>query len=304
MLDGTVAVSDMGLSKLESRDTTILTQTFAIMGTMAFAAPEQVGSFRDADAKTDICQLGKTLYYLMTGQLPGIMDFSLLPPGLGYIVQKATRTNPTDRYGTVAELLDAINLFKSAQSPAATLKQRYEVYIQSAQSLLQQNRYESATIASIIACLSEALAADADNFLDYFDKVPVPLLGVFENTSLQDTIGVLEGYCRTLEKQVNNHTWSYAEDVARRMDVIFKGSNDGHIRALALQAVLIAAVERWRFSAMDSFITMLKQVKASEAVEVADIIQRQKIRYKLMADKIPRHELVVPLQAAHDAASA
>ena len=66
---GRIAVSDLGAAKLEPRDTTVLTQTHVVVGTLAFLAPEQFlpGGSRRADFRTDIYQLGKVLYQLLTG---------------------------------------------------------------------------------------------------------------------------------------------------------------------------------------------------------------------------------------------
>ena len=75
ILGGRVVVSDLGLAKLLDRDSTPLTATGAVVGTRDYIAPEQMmpGGSRDADVRTDIYQLGKTLYQMLTGLSPALV---------------------------------------------------------------------------------------------------------------------------------------------------------------------------------------------------------------------------------------
>jgi serine/threonine protein kinase len=74
--DGTVKVTDLGLSRVLQPDEEVtdvtedgdgLTSSGMIMGTVDFMAPEQALTPRDADERADIYGLGCTLYYLATG---------------------------------------------------------------------------------------------------------------------------------------------------------------------------------------------------------------------------------------------
>ena len=82
---GRIAVSDFGLAKLDTRDSTILTQTGAFYGTFAYSAPEQhlPAGTREADVRTDVCQLGKMLYHMLTGKSPVLIEQDALPRGPG-----------------------------------------------------------------------------------------------------------------------------------------------------------------------------------------------------------------------------
>jgi eukaryotic-like serine/threonine-protein kinase len=68
--DGSVKVGDFGLSVSSlAREDTQLTMTGAVMGTPAFASPEQLRG-DPLDVRSDIYSVGGTLYYLLTGQPP------------------------------------------------------------------------------------------------------------------------------------------------------------------------------------------------------------------------------------------
>jgi serine/threonine protein kinase len=118
--DGTLVVSDLGLAKLNQRDSTILTQASVIMGTEVYCAPEQwmLGGSRDADARTDVYQLGKVLQQLLTGEMPVYLDRRRIPAALCVIIAKATAERPEDRYQSVEALLEAVAAYEP--SPKTT----------------------------------------------------------------------------------------------------------------------------------------------------------------------------------------
>jgi hypothetical protein len=66
--DGRVKVGDFGLAK-SLLDNTRLTRTGTFLGTLLFAAPEQVRAGR-VDQQSDVYAAAATLYYLLTGQAP------------------------------------------------------------------------------------------------------------------------------------------------------------------------------------------------------------------------------------------
>ena len=94
--NGRVVLIDLNASRKESdaaADTVIL-------GTVGYAAPEQLGLFQ-TDARTDIYAAGVLLNVMLTGKHPT----EVFAPGrAGWIVRKCTALNPTDRFQTAAAL--------------------------------------------------------------------------------------------------------------------------------------------------------------------------------------------------------
>lgn len=125
--DGTdeVLVTDFGIAR-SMGETTSLTSAGSVLGTLAYAAPEQLEG-HPLDVRTDVYALGGTLYELLTGFVPfqrqsaaALISAHLieppprptagnpaLPPALDAVIAQAMAKNPDDRYASCGELADA-----------------------------------------------------------------------------------------------------------------------------------------------------------------------------------------------------
>jgi len=115
-------LADFGLAKMDHATRPNLTMPGQVLGTMAYAAPEQIQE-GPIDAGVDIYSLGIVLYELLAGKLPfhGETAFDFLmarlsdppvplltanpnaPPIFVPILDRALAQNPADRYQTMAE---------------------------------------------------------------------------------------------------------------------------------------------------------------------------------------------------------
>ncbi|MBR4515222.1 MAG: serine/threonine protein kinase [Lachnospiraceae bacterium] len=121
--EGGVKLIDFGTAKeyvIENNaDTTAL-------GTRGYAAPEQFGDSKghgiyNTDARTDIYNLGATLYHVVTGMNPCEPPYEIKPirewnpklsSGLEKILLKCTQPNPDDRYQSCKELMYALEHYR------------------------------------------------------------------------------------------------------------------------------------------------------------------------------------------------
>ena len=121
--EGGVKLIDFGTAKeyvIENNaDTTAL-------GTRGYAAPEQFGDSKgrgiyNTDARTDIYNLGATLYHVVTGMNPCEPPYEIKPirewnpklsSGLEKILIKCTQANPDDRYQSCKELMYALEHYR------------------------------------------------------------------------------------------------------------------------------------------------------------------------------------------------
>lgn len=120
-------LADFGLAKMEESTKPNLTMPGQVLGTMAYAAPEQIQE-GEIDARVDIYSLGIVLYELLAGKLPfkGETPFDFLmarltdpplplleanpdvPPIFAPILDKALAQEADDRYQTMAEFSQAL----------------------------------------------------------------------------------------------------------------------------------------------------------------------------------------------------
>lgn len=114
---GRVKVVDFGLAKISTPGpegfSTMHTQAGAILGTPAYAAPEQMKANASVDHRADIYSLGVMFYEMLTGDIPqGVFE----PPSrkrhadqrLDQVVIRAMQEKPDLRYQKVTEMRDDV----------------------------------------------------------------------------------------------------------------------------------------------------------------------------------------------------
>jgi WD40 repeat protein/serine/threonine protein kinase len=142
--DGQLKILDLGLARLHTTGQQELTSTGQMMGTLDYIAPEQTGDSHDVDIRADIFSLGATLYKLLTGvtpysdpryntavkrlaalandPIPPVQDRrNDVPAELATVVSRMLAKDPDDRFGTPAEVAQALEPFAAGAEPAALL---------------------------------------------------------------------------------------------------------------------------------------------------------------------------------------
>ncbi len=296
ILDGRIVLSDLGLAKLADRDSTILTQTRAIVGTDMYLAPEQrfVGGSRDADIRTDIYQLGKTLYQLVSGLEPALVDFSKTPPGLAHVIRRATREQPNERYQSVGQLVDAILAYQRAKDPDSNPLGAFESALARVNDRLERNEYREDEVQELVQVLgSDAVQQENEQFLELIDSIPKEILVVMTDLFHTDMEPILEHYITVLDDLVSGHGFSYAETVADRMkELVASPKIRASLKSLAIEATLLAAVRLNRFAAMNSLGDMLVSITDDDfAAAVYDVLDRRRTDYKVVSSQVPSLKL-------------
>jgi len=142
--DGSVKIGDFGLSvSTLAKDDTYITASGVIMGTPAYASPEQLRG-DELDARADIYSVGATLFTLLTNRVPFEGENAVqvvanavnkkptplselredVPPGLERAVARCLAKEPDGRYADYRALRDALLPFSSQEPEPASLKAR------------------------------------------------------------------------------------------------------------------------------------------------------------------------------------
>ncbi len=142
--DGSVKVGDFGLSvSTLSTDDTFATATGVVLGTPAYASPEQLRG-DELDVRADIYSVGATLFTLLTAQAPVAGKNAVqvvanvvnqkpkpvgelrtgVPPGLERLVARCLAKEAEGRYADYMALRNALLPFSSRQPEPATMTAR------------------------------------------------------------------------------------------------------------------------------------------------------------------------------------
>jgi hypothetical protein len=291
---GRIAVSDFGLAKLDTRDSTVLTQTNAFYGTFAYSAPEQhlPAGTREADVRTDVCQLGKMLYHMLTGKSPVLIEQDALPRGLVHIVQRAASAHPEDRYQTLGELLDALRYYQLSKDPTRNTREALENLVLQAEDLLRRHEYQAGNLRAILGLLVNLESHGPKTIVEFFDRLPREILPVLAGEFPAEFLAPLRAYAGAIQSRVAGYSFAYADTVARRMRAVFVHARNGEVKTLALQITLIAAVELNRYAAMNVFNSLLTTVKDVDlAIAAAEMLRAHARHYQKVAEQVPPSRL-------------
>ena len=105
--DGTPKLTDFGLARQQTADHG-QTQAGAVLGTIDFMPPEQRLDATATDARSDLWSLAATLYQMITGEVPRVIDLDDVPRQLRLALSRALKSKQADRYQTAQEFRDAL----------------------------------------------------------------------------------------------------------------------------------------------------------------------------------------------------
>jgi hypothetical protein len=188
--DGNIMVIDFGTAreyKHQSSEDTIH------LGTKGYAAPEQFqDNHQQTDPRTDIYNLGATMYHLVTGKNPSKPPFKFLPirqvdrtlsSGLESIILKCVAPDPNERYQTVDDLEFALEHYQELE--VETIKQK---------SLAYRKWVTLGCVATILSSLSVGLRLYANSLLSntYDEELRSARIAVNQDEQIEDYISAIK----------------------------------------------------------------------------------------------------------------
>lgn len=236
------AISDFGLMKATTSESTTLTGTGVQGGTERYAAPELMGNFKRATARSDIFSFGVFLLDIYIGNVHRIPYTEVQFNGaIGHIASKCTKKLAARRYGSVAEvrsaLFEALQLekpiFSSSKDEEALNHLRSEKSLDETQwdqvfLALEDAEPAGAAIAALLLAFTKThllqLQADAPDLLEAFASY----------------------YTEYADRGKGRFDFSYCDVISDKLGWLFELSAVGtKARAIISLLILGASHNRW-----------------------------------------------------------
>jgi serine/threonine protein kinase len=293
--DDQIKISDLGLGKFSTRDSSIITSSNIYMGTQGFIPPEffRHGGTKNADVRSDIYQLGKTIYNIFTNSNPSLIQKDILPGGLLFIIQKCINDNPDARYQSVNEVANSLSSYLKSLSPQENPSSAFENLINIAIANSKLKLFDKDNVEEIIKIVF-SFRDDTEFFFNKFNEIPLNVLDVVASNLNELCKELIDIYCTTVTRhfQEDRINFSDAELVASAMLHIYNGSADIEIKMRSMKMTLFAAVYCNRYYAMAIFDEMLLNIKNDQdAFVVSEMLKENIADYEQVASRIPTSQL-------------
>ncbi|MBN8876889.1 MAG: protein kinase [Sphingobacteriales bacterium] len=288
--DGRIVVSDLGFGRNIDRKSEVHDSSKYGNGTVVYMAPEQKDALENADHRTDVYQLGKTLQTLFSGD-PTAMDTTNIPPGVIHIIRTATAFNPGSRHQSVSELMNDIDVYSSKFDPITNSQLGFET----ANNLIKQSiRENDLTIEKCLSLIDIMVSGKMSEieYVENFDKIPTQALKHMAQRLDSELDRMLSLYDEYIPEYRRNAEWDYAEVISEKMRTIYESTNNLDFKARTLRIILQNAISFNRFSVMDDFDSILQSIKSDdEGFAIAQMLRQEQDNYSRLFDRVPPSKL-------------
>jgi eukaryotic-like serine/threonine-protein kinase len=165
---GSVKLADFGIAK--AAEQTRITQVGSVLGTAAYLSPEQARG-EEAGPASDIYSLGVCAYQFLAGRLPheysSLTELALkqqndtvepirperpeVPEALDRAIRVALHVDPAGRYGSAAEMAEAVRAGAQGEDTEATMRLAATDYEDAATQALPRTQYERRIDPTMVA---------------------------------------------------------------------------------------------------------------------------------------------------------
>ena len=209
--DGTLVLIDFGTAR-EYKESKC--EDTKALGTRGYAAPEQQAASSQSDRRTDIYNLGATMYHLLTGRSPARELYGMRPireidptlsEGTEYIVSKCIQTDPADRYQSAKELMYDLSRYGELEEGKRKKNKRKfigmcvslalslvflasGIALQNTANSIKKNTYDSAVLAASSAATTEESTAMFKKAIQLAPEREDAYVDLLDNIFLSDGI--------------------------------------------------------------------------------------------------------------------
>lgn len=209
--DGTLVLIDFGTAR-EYKDSK--SEDTIALGTRGYAAPEQQAALSQTDQRTDIYNLGATMYHLLTGRSPARELYGMRPireidptlsEGTEYIVSKCIQPDPADRYQSAKELMYDLSRYGELEEGKRKKNKRIFVgmcislicsilfltsgiFLHRTANSIRKNTYDTAVVAASSAATTEESTAMFKKAIQLAPEQEDAYVDLLDNIFLSDGI--------------------------------------------------------------------------------------------------------------------
>lgn len=287
-------LSDFGLGKDLSSNSTEVTRTSQWSGTEPYMAPEQFDAMKTTDYRADVFSLGKLLYEMLTGEAPpvGSINGEDLPEPFRYFVARCCDAKAENRYRDSAEALEAFDRVTDAggEEPASAKL-----------NALVEEWWDTPTGADIevVQRIHELLSQHEDDeqlFTREVPRLPQDLLHQYQDDQPELFLSMLERYDRHVSGGL---PFSYCDVVARFYSDIWERSSNLRLRKLVLRRLINMGASHNRFFVRDVVSDILADVEDVSSAEMArEVIKEDPQHAQWFASRVLRTNPPRPISEA------
>lgn len=266
--DNDLVVSDFGLGRQFTSESTRQTQTGFGLGTPLYMAPEQFTDAKNASEVSDIYALGRMLLELYTERLsPGSVDYSNVPPEIEVIVRRCLEADPSKRFPNVTDLKIAfLSIFDTAA--------------------ISQHLDKLDAVITRLSSVVDASEEDARIFLDGLLKsindgdliqhavmsVTSQVFGIIENLDRDGLRSIIKQYVSLMTSQ--GWPFGFTDKIGNTCRDIFFAVSDFEVRAELIYCAIEVGASHNRWHVMEIAGKLLcERKKPGEAVPIKERIE-------------------------------
>jgi len=258
--DDDLAVSDFGIGRVLDAVGDRVTRTGAAMGTRYYMSPEQSTDAKHVDLRTDIFSLGRMLYELYTEKLnTAVQQLDRVPAAVAPIISKCTKTQPDERYASIAEMKEewraVLRAEESPDNAAETTRLVAEIIA------TPSNASKVVSLLSLISTDNH----DSDLLADVLLRIPYGAVAVAYQAEPTLVVGSIERFTDYLLSQ----GWgvSYVDKVGVRCANLFSALPDPSLRIRLLLCTLSLGISHRRPIVIEAASHLLQSLKEPSDIE-------------------------------------
>lgn len=228
-LDGEPRISDFGLGRRLFSGSTTLTVTNAALGTLQYAAPEQLRDAHTVDVRADVFALGRIFYELLCGEMAFFaLDLDKVPARYRHIILKATYNEPERRFSSVSEMAREIALLEGGDEWLQPSSER------AATLITEIADGDSSRIAEFARLMVEN-PDDEQLYLRVFTFVPAPVLTQLVAQLPEDFGHIMKTFS---DHAAGRHGFSFTDTLADFMVTVIRSTSSVDTREVMLRRLL------------------------------------------------------------------